>query len=113
MNPYAYKNISMEDKIRDIYLSKMFVHDQFMINDSLLKCELIDPVLTLTQELERSIFTIKGYLWKDDKDEIVEVKYPRDWWQHFKLRWFPIWLKKRYPVIFTVETIKVSCVYPD
>ena len=23
--------------------------------------------------------------------------YPADWWAAFKLRWFPVWLLKRYP----------------
>ncbi len=30
------------------------------------------------------------------EEDIMET--PSDWWQHFKLRWFPRWLKKRYPV---------------
>lgn len=39
--------------------------------------------------------------WEED----VEWIYPyEDWWQAFKDRWFPTWLKKRYPVR-TTETL--------
>jgi len=27
------------------------------------------------------------------------IKYPRDWWQSLKARWFPKWLLRKYPVI--------------
>jgi hypothetical protein len=30
------------------------------------------------------------------EEEVYE--HPEDWWQSFKERWFPEWLKKRYPV---------------
>jgi len=30
--------------------------------------------------------------------ETDEAKYPADWWQALKDRWFPAWLKQRYPV---------------
>lgn len=30
------------------------------------------------------------------EEPIQEI--PADWWQHFKLRWFPKWLKRRFPV---------------
>ena len=37
--------------------------------------------------------------------------YPKDWWQAFKDRWFPKWLKRHYPV----ETNDVWAVhkFPD
>lgn len=32
--------------------------------------------------------------------ETLEAKYPADWWQAFKERWFPHWLLEYYPVKF-------------
>ena len=29
------------------------------------------------------------------------VKYPEDWWQAFKERWFPKWLLKKFPIEWT------------
>ena len=29
------------------------------------------------------------------------AKYPADWWQAFKVRWFPQWLLKRHPAQYT------------
>lgn len=30
--------------------------------------------------------------------KVKDVEYPADWWEAFKDRWFPSWLKRRYPV---------------
>lgn len=31
-------------------------------------------------------------------EELQEIKYPADWWQAFKERWFKPWMLKRWPV---------------
>lgn len=41
-----------------------------------------------------------------------EVRYPRDWWQAFKARWFPAWALRRWPVEETVVTFEVRALYP-
>lgn len=33
-----------------------------------------------------------------------EVQYPKDWWQAFKMQYFPALLLDRWPVIFTKKT---------
>jgi len=33
--------------------------------------------------------------------EETEAAYPRDWWQHFKERWFPQILLNRFPIQYT------------
>lgn len=32
------------------------------------------------------------------------VSWPKDWWEHFKLRWFPFWALARWPVKFEEKT---------
>lgn len=41
------------------------------------------------------------------------AEWPANWWEAFKERWFPAWLKKRYPVRY--EGIEWDCrfVYPS
>ena len=34
------------------------------------------------------------------------IHFPRDWWQHFKLRWFPKWAQKKTPIKM-IEVIAV------
>ena len=35
-----------------------------------------------------------------------EIKYPTDWKQAFKERWFPKWLLKKYPVKYRIINVK-------
>jgi len=42
-----------------------------------------------------------------------EVKYPADWWQAVKERWFPRWAKKRWPVVYIVRVFDAAALYPD
>ena len=44
--------------------------------------------------------------------ESLNYKYPRDWWQAFKLRWFPQWALKRWPAEFTKIKVDVKTLYP-
>lgn len=30
--------------------------------------------------------------------KLCQFSYPSNWWQAFKSRWFPVWLKRRFPV---------------
>lgn len=44
--------------------------------------------------------------------ERIEVKYPADWWQHLKQRWYPIWAIKRWPVKYTCQQMEAKALYP-
>jgi len=41
------------------------------------------------------------------------VEYPKDWWQAFKDRWFPLWAKKRWPVIMHKFIVDFKVAYMD
>jgi hypothetical protein len=58
-------------------------------------------------------YRVRGYVWSQDAGKKVEFKYPADWWQAFKERWFPEWLLKRYPVAYTHREFQVKATYPD
>lgn len=40
------------------------------------------------------------------------VRYPSDWWQACKERWFPAWLTHRYPVKYTERRLTTHLIYP-
>lgn len=56
---------------------------------------------------------VRGYVWSQDAGKKEVVRYPADWWQAFKARWFPAWLLARYPVIHKVYEFQVKATYPD
>lgn len=67
----------------------------------------------LSRNLGRSIVVqLRGFLWSE-KLKSSFVRYPSDWWEHFKQRWFPNFLLKKYPVKETVHEFSASIVYPD
>jgi len=43
--------------------------------------------------------------------DLQEIKFPIDWKEAFKARWFPKWLKKRFPIKYQV--IKVTAFLPQ
>ena len=71
--------------------------------------EFVQDVLT-----DRIKIAIRGFVWAE-KESVrqQDIKYPRDWWQAFKERWFPAWLLRKYPVDYHHITIDVRAIYPD
>lgn len=58
-------------------------------------------------------YRIRGYVWSQDAGKKVSFKYPADWWQAFKERFFKGWLLRRYPVVYTHKEFQVKATYPD
>jgi hypothetical protein len=44
-------------------------------------------------------------------ERIKEIRWPLDWWQHLKERWFPKFALKRWPVRY--HTFKIDLLYPE
>lgn len=40
-------------------------------------------------------------------------RWPADWWQAFKARWAPAWVRRRWPVQYATFTVTTTAVYPD
>lgn len=51
---------------------------------------------------------VTGHVWGEN---MGEFKYPADWWQAFKGRYFPYWILKRYPVKY--NTVQAAVIYPE
>ena len=37
--------------------------------------------------------------------QTVRIQWPATWWEHVKDRWFPLWLKRKFPVQFEIREI--------
>lgn len=42
-----------------------------------------------------------------------EIKYPKTWWDAFKVQYYPVWLLKLFPAKLEVVTISAQLMYPD
>lgn len=47
------------------------------------------------------------------KEEVVECKWPKDWWQAFRERWFWKWWLKRWPVKYKHRILEARVIYPN
>ncbi len=47
------------------------------------------------------------------KYDVKTVRFPADWWQAFKRRWFPARILKRWPVKYTEVTMEANAYYPE
>lgn len=47
---------------------------------------------------------LEAFLYGEEASHSVQFSAPADWWQHFKDRWFPHWLRKRFPVQYRTQT---------
>jgi hypothetical protein len=45
--------------------------------------------------------------------DTIHVKYPQDWWQAFKDRWFPQWALNRLPIVYYQKSYDVKAIYKD
>ena len=54
---------------------------------------------------------VEGFIW-GQKLGTKTIKHPLDWWQAFKERWFPEWLKRKYPVVYQVHRISHTAMFP-
>lgn len=55
---------------------------------------------------------VKGFVWAEDKGR-QEIRYPKDWIEAFKARWFPKWALKRWPVKMQVDVVDMKVIFPD
>ncbi len=58
----------------------------------------IDPYVQFMCSVVRHV--IGGQILGQQKEEQrkVVLEVPKDWWQHFKEQYFPLWAKRRWPV---------------
>lgn len=73
---------------------------------------LLNPEIDIEEVFEKTIkLKMQGFLWGESGDTI-KIKYPVDWWEAVKERWFPKWLLKKFPVKYVIHTITPKIIYP-
>jgi hypothetical protein len=88
------------------YKFRKFVSAQSFNSEFLKDCE--EPVVRFIVDglmggLDETTILLR---WDLACRDLMEKKWPKDWRQSFKERWFPKWLLKRYPVIYERVTLK-------
>lgn len=105
------ENDTAEYGRREIRLEKLRVAAQVVVSENLLydaRLDIIEDMLTRQFRV-----TIRGSILKLGKGASMEIKYPQDWWQSFKERWFPDWALSRWPVRYKVHEIKAEALFPE
>ena len=74
--------------------------------------ELLGTKLEVEQYARHILVKLEGYLWHETLDE-WSVKYPADWWQAFKERWFSPWALNHWPVQYKSKKVVLRALYPD
>jgi hypothetical protein len=73
---------------------------------------LLDQKLSVESIAGEIVLRLTGHV-LGRKLEPVEVRWPDDWWQAFRERWFPRWWLARWPVRFRVHRVEFRELYPD
>lgn len=103
----AWPNSAMADDVApfsDVRLQKLRVATSFDV-------ALHDPNFTTQAIKDRLRATLSGYVWAEQPREVA-VEWPADWREAFKLRWFPRWALRRWPVRMERRTLSAQVVYP-
>ncbi len=61
---------------------------------------------------DRFMVSLRGYVWGESMG-IYSIQYPRDWWEAFKDRWFPFWLRRKLPIRYTIIRLDARLIYPN
>lgn len=86
---------------------------QIGLEEIIAKEVLLNPEIEIEDYLSTMIkIRVQGFLW-GEAGRSTTIKYPSDWWQAFKLEYFPVWALKRWPVKYTEHTINTRTLYPN
>ena len=59
------------------------------------------------------ILQINGFVWGEKGVKSKVIEHPKDWKEAFKERWFPNFLLKRFPVVYTIHELSFDLMYPN
>jgi len=98
-------NAKPEDfvKTAEILLKREVFHARNQV-----RLDVLNPRFTaevLPWAADDLVLQLQGYVWAQELQNVtseatvtMRFKAPASWWQHFKRRWFPAWMKRRWPV---------------
>lgn len=76
----------------------------------------LDPLentqLVLDEEIKRWVLRFRKDILSQALHKQI-IRYPKNWIEAFKERWFPYWAKRKWPVQYTEWRADFSFLYPD
>jgi len=58
------------------------------------------------------VLSFRSYLWGEDLGDVV-IKYPENWWEAFKERWYPKYILDKFPVKYKTFRANQQVLYPE
>lgn len=99
----------MKIEQREVILEKFKIGAELALSDELINAK---GTYWFDEANELLCFQVRGFILSEHLDS-VSVKYPKDWWQAFKEKFFTKWLLKKYPVQYTKRVFDVKVLYPN
>lgn len=96
------------NNIKQIFLEKFYIAQSEILDDVVIhnfKADLFKNIL------DKNILILKGFVLGEQLEHVV-IKYPINWIQAFKERWFPMWLLRKFPVKYKVYDVDFRVTYP-
>ena len=108
-----YSGIAEPITFEEITLKRLKFAQRKVLSKELLKDLTIDLDAYFDHYLEGMVVTLRAFVFAETESaRRVEIKYPEDWTQAFKERWFPKKLKYIFPVLYKKHIIDVKATYP-
>lgn len=103
-------NDMFSNSVKTVGLEKLILGLQVEVRDGIIEdVNILRNVLTQTWTVQ-----MRGYIWSESREQQVQtIRYPSDWWQALKERWFPERALKRWPVIYKTFRYSIKVLYPD
>jgi len=111
-------NVYNQDKIHDLAVKTLDLHKKRFALTNRVPLFFLDSI-SVEAQLDRSIGALVVAMWSGiyaaTKTTDVSVTVPATWLDHFKLRWFPMWLICKYPVKYRelVYKVDVDALFPE
>ncbi len=102
-----------EENIYDVVLEKTrFRVSEAIANRDWGSIQDVRASVNFPHNMDALCITLYAWVYGEHPKE-YSTTYPADWWEAFKDRWFPQWLKDRYPIVRTTFRVRADLVYHD
>ena len=93
----------------EVTLEKLRLGIHQVVSPWLLDAEVRAMESIISDQIE---IAVRGAVWSEKVPDVLTYKWPADWWQAFKDRWFPAWALARWPVEWEAHTVDFKIIYP-
>jgi hypothetical protein len=102
----------LDDHIKTIVLRRWPYGSQFAISPDLIRSYQSDGMQFLrAADFDGYVCRLHAHIWGTVENE-EHYEWPATWWDAVKLRFFPKWALKRWPVLMKEVTAKRGIIYP-